>query len=165
MISLKIRKDKLAPVGANVNKSFVTLGVILGAFGGESFFTYLLKLSTHLLDENFEGTVEFKDLTESSFACAVIAALVLLGIIMMNYIQSSRYKGSNPKYTWKRLPQWWELHVRCLAVPVIGLLALAAEVMLLCGLYYLAYRWALPKWQFPQNFDGAFIDGLKWGFM
>ena len=167
---MKLRTDKIVPVGIKAKKHFNILGVCLGTFAGESFFTYLIKLSNfrsayrNLAQGGTINEVSFCDVTENSFMFSLVVLMFFIGLALSNYLISRKSGGSNPIYTFKRIPQWWEIHVRCLAVPVIGALAMAVEVILLCGLYYLIYRLAIPDEILPHSFDGAFINGLKWGF-
>lgn len=140
----------------------------MGTFGLISLFKFIIQLTEQINDllrrEYITDKLEFRQTTDGCFVLGIILAVVLLGMIIINYIQSTKYGGSNPIYTWKRVPRWWEMHVRCLAMPMLGFLAVAIEILLLCGIYYRIYRCVIPEQLMPQNFDGAFIAGLEWGF-
>lgn len=55
------------------------------------------------------------------------------------------YRGSKSVYLMRRLPDRWEYHRRCLAVPVLTVLAAAAAFGLQTGLHYLCYLLLTPK--------------------
>lgn len=52
--------------------------------------------------------------------------------------------GSKPIYLMRRLPQHWELHKRCLGIPVTGALGAMALLGCLSILFYLIYRFCTP---------------------
>ena len=71
--------------------------------------------------------------------------VILLGCIIaivMFYLYHRQ--GSMSIYTMRRLPDHWDLHRRCLAVPMaVSALAVILTVLLL-ALYYAFYLWLVP---------------------
>ena len=57
--------------------------------------------------------------------------------------------GSKAIYLMRRLPERWDLHRRCLAMPLAGLLAAPALQGLLGSLYYLVYILCTPRQCLP----------------
>jgi len=78
---------------------------------------------------------------------------VALPQICYNYIYTRR--GSRSDYTLRRLPDKWEWHRRCLAVPVLavsGGMLLLALALVLC---FLIYQFATPPQFLRCNQEGA----------
>lgn len=67
-------------------------------------------------------------------------AMVLLGV----YHYSYHSKGSKAIYLMRRLPRYWELHLRCLGLPVAGAVGAMSMLGLLTMLFYLVYRFCTP---------------------
>lgn len=70
---------------------------------------------------------------------------------VQNY--QSHYRGSRSIYLMRRLPDRWELHRRCLILP---LLELAATLLLLAVLtvgFYFLYRGCAPGGSLPLSWD------------
>ena len=70
---------------------------------------------------------------------------------VQNY--QSHYRGSRSIYLMRRLPDRWELHRRCLILP---LLELAATLLLLAVLtvgFYFLYRGCAPGGSLPLYWD------------
>jgi len=59
------------------------------------------------------------------------------------------YAGSKSIYLMRRLPERWELHLRCLALPAVGILSALALQGLLGSLYYLVYILVTPRQCLP----------------
>ena len=72
---------------------------------------------------------------------------LMVVMIVVNYLHY--YQGSKSIYLMRRLPDSWELHRRCLAVPVAGLLGALSLQGLLGVLYYLIYIWVTPRQCLP----------------
>ena len=80
---------------------------------------------------------------------------------------ASLRRGSRMWYTFRRLPDRWEVHRRCLAVPVLVLLAAAALCLALTGIYFLIYCHALPDACRPAGggpWDRGDLLGVFWLF-
>ena len=52
-------------------------------------------------------------------------------------------------YLMRRLPDRWELHRRCLFLPLAGLLAAGILSLALAAAYFFLYRWAIPEALIP----------------
>ena len=52
-------------------------------------------------------------------------------------------------YLMRRLPDRWELHRRCLFLPLAGLLAAGILSLALAVTYFFLYRWAIPEELIP----------------
>lgn len=79
----------------------------------------------------------FSRLIGSAFYGFYIIALVSAGLAVWNY--ASHRQGSRADYLMRRLPDRWEYHRRCLAVPLAGILislGLALVLRLLYGALY-----------------------------
>lgn len=74
------------------------------------------------------------------FFTLTLVPAVILG--WNNYRELSQ--GSRMWYTFRRLPDRWEVHRRCLGIPALVLLAVAALCLLLTGIYFLIYCNVLP---------------------
>lgn len=66
------------------------------------------------------------------------------------YHYAYHYNGSKSIYLMRRLPERWELHRRCLAVPAVGAVSSMALQGLLGSLYYLIYILCTPRQCLPM---------------
>lgn len=55
------------------------------------------------------------------------------------------WSGAKPIYLMRRLPSRWELHRRCLTMPLLGLGGCAVLAALIVALYCVIYRLFTPK--------------------
>ncbi len=72
-----------------------------------------------------------------------VLAAVLLALIPVNY--ASFYRGSRSIYLMRRLPTPWELHKRCLTLPLASALFTLAQMGLVTLLYYVLYLQITPE--------------------
>lgn len=82
----------------------------------------------------------FNDIMGYGLAGFPILWLCLGALAVWHYVYHRR--GSRADYTMRRLPNPWELHLRCLALPVTGIvvtLALARGIYLLYWWMYLTF--------------------------
>ena len=75
----------------------------------------------------------------------VCLAMVLLGIYHYYYHNQS----SKPIYLMRRLPSSWELHIRCLGIPVMGAVGAMAILGVLTVVFYLIYYFCTPAQCLP----------------
>ncbi len=92
------------------------------------------------------GSIIFEDfnvILGSSLIGFLLLALCMLALIVYHYIY--HWQGSKSIYLMKRLPNRWELHRRCLTLPVLAALLclLAAGALLL--IYYGFYMVLTPE--------------------
>lgn len=59
------------------------------------------------------------------------------------------YRDGRSIYLMRRLPDRWELHRRCLFLPLAGLLAVGILSLALAVGYFFLYRWAIPEGLIP----------------
>ena len=64
------------------------------------------------------------------------------GMVAMFYLHHRQESMSI--YTMRRLPNRWELHIRCLTVPIAAALLAIILAILLMLLYYAFYMWLVP---------------------
>lgn len=72
----------------------------------------------------------------------VIEATLMLLFIIHHY--AYHYQGSKSIYLMRRLPSRWELHRRCLTLPVAGAVVILALGFALVFLFYRTYMAATP---------------------
>lgn len=104
------------------------------------------------------------------FPCLLLA---LGAVVLAAYNYGKLWRGSKPVYLMARLPDRWELHRRCLGVPLGLLLAALVLAALLLLVYYGVYRLLTPaQWLRPgqlarlqELFAGLFLPFPRpgWG--
>lgn len=72
----------------------------------------------------------------------LIVAACMAAFAVIHY--SYHYQESKSIYTMRRLPRRWELHRRCLTLPVAGLTVSLLAAFLLLVIYYAAYMLMTP---------------------
>lgn len=102
--------------------------------------------SNYILKEN-AVMKPFSELLGGVFWGFALAAAAMLLEAVRFY--SSHYQGSKSIYTMKRLPSPWELHRRCLTVPIAAVVACGLLALLLLGVYYAAYLYCTPAGCLP----------------
>jgi hypothetical protein len=86
---------------------------------------------------------DFVIILDTALMGFVIVALASLILVIYHYVY--HHQGSKSIYLMKRLPNRWELHRRCLTLPLMGaLLCLLAALILLLA-YYGIYIACTPK--------------------
>lgn len=83
------------------------------------------------------------------FSLLYLVAIGLVLLAVKNY--TSFWQGSKSIYFMRRLPDKWELHRRCLRLPLLGLLACAVLMFLLILLCYVLYMHTIPEANLPPN--------------
>ena len=148
----KLDLSRHAPMGARVDSQFVTFCVLAGFAMGYSLL-YFLRFSNYL-DWLYERRGAVKVLMEGVFMVDFIvvledaltwfwgAAVCCLLAIPFNY--AHHYKDTKSIYTMRRLPKRWELHRRCLTLPVAGAVILLILSFLMLVLYFWHYMAVVP---------------------
>ena len=71
--------------------------------------------------------------------------LLFLVAAILSFVNYSGFRnGSKSCYLMRRLPDQWEYHRRCLALPLLAILAGLVSIPLLIGLFYALYLHATP---------------------
>ena len=95
--------------------------------------------------ELIEGAVmpDFAELMDGTLLVFLAIALTMMGLAIYHYI----YHRLDTKsyYVMRRLPSRWELHRRCLTLPVIGLLICGAAALIMTLIYYWIYMGCTPE--------------------
>ena len=95
--------------------------------------------------ELIEGAVmpDFAELMDGTLLVFLAIALTMMGLAIYHYI----YHRLDTKsyYVMRRLPSRWELHRRCLTLPVIGLLICGAAALIVTLIYYWIYMGCTPE--------------------
>ena len=92
-----------------------------------------------------EGVVmkDFGYLLDKTFLGFVIVALCMVVLAVWHY--AGHYQGSRSIYTMRRLPDRWELHRRCLTLPVLGVLGCLVCAVILLLIFYAIYQNTTPE--------------------
>ena len=92
-----------------------------------------------------EGAVmpDFAELMDGTLLVFLAIALTMMGLVIYHYI----YHRLDTKsyYVMRRLPSRWELHRRCLTLPMIGLLICGAAALIMTLIYYWIYMGCTPE--------------------
>lgn len=115
---------------------------------GRAIPTYIYLLSAEA--SNLAITVFFP------FTLVVVGAILLA---VWNYLGFRRETKS--VYLMKRLPDRWELSRRCLALPLLTLLACGVLVPLLTGLFYGLYLYLPPPEAIPPDNGKIFWANIR----
>ena len=90
---------------------------------------------------------EFEALIEGRMIGFGIVIVILICISVYHYIY--HYMDSKLVYLMKRLPNKWEMHKRCLVIPVAGIIITIVCMILLWFLYYGIYLVFTPQQCLP----------------
>ncbi len=95
--------------------------------------------------ELIEGAMmpDFAELMDGTLLVFLAIALTMMGLVIYHYI----YHRLDTKsyYVMRRLPSRWELHRRCLTLPMIGLLICGAAALIMIAIYYWIYMGCTPE--------------------
>lgn len=95
--------------------------------------------------ELIEGAVmpDFAELMDGMLLVFLAIALTMMGLAIYHYI----YHRLDTKsyYVMRRLPSRWELHLRCLTLPVTGLLICGVAALIMTLIYYWIYMGCTPE--------------------
>lgn len=149
---MKNRITKYAPAGIDLKmERKVFLVGILCALGYSMFFLLRFK---NAYDELFEwsgtrkflipGAVmpDFVELLDSAMWGFLILHWCMLLLILYHY--AYHRQGSKSIYLMKRIPDRWELHRRCLTIPIILACVSLIAMGIIFFLYYKIYMTVTP---------------------
>ncbi len=129
--------DKLAPVGvsARTEISGILAGLGLAAFWSLTGVARIVEHMNGLTYNSSYGITEipfspYRVLLGTALDGFFLVALVLVFLAIGHYLYHRR--GARTDYLMRRLPRPWEYHMRCLALPALG-------IVLALGLATLGY--------------------------
>ena len=142
-----------APLGARADAQFATFCVLAAAsllysllyFHRFSNYLDLLYQMVGIKKVLIEGAImpDFVVVLEDALTWFWGAAVCCLLAIPFNY--AHHYKETKSIYTMRRLPERFELHRRCLSLPVAGAVILLALSFLMLVLYFWHYMAKVPQ--------------------
>jgi len=145
---MKIDLSRSAPPGYDTKweVSFWCTGMVLAGIYSMGFFIRLMNELQYLKNRLEFGRHDFMpdcaEIIGNALFGFVILAVCMSFFAVMHYVY--HWQGSKSIYVMRRLPSRFELHRRCLALPLLGAaLSLIAAFLLLC-LYYGIYMLATP---------------------
>ena len=150
---MKIDLSRHAPPGLNLSMEKNTF-----LWGGAAAICWSFSCLFRLADEHRdlykhvrgervlqEGAImtDFYIILGSSLLGFAVLALVMLAFAVYHY--AYHRQGSKSIYLMRRLPNGWELHRRCLTIPIVSaVFCMVAAFILLC-VYYWIYVAVTPK--------------------
>lgn len=155
---MRIDFDRFVPLGLDgKNESqWILAGLIVSALSALINFSnqytdalsrlYVYGLGTKRL---IPGAV-MAPFYQTVMGCEVGFTLVCLAMALLAvYHYHYHTQGSKSIYLMRRLPRSWELHMRCLGLPVLGAAGAMASLGLLTVFFYLIYRFCTPAQCLP----------------
>lgn len=96
-----------------------------------------------------EGAVmpAFSDLTMDLFE--VFYLVILFCVVLMVYHYYYHYQGSRMMYLMRRLPNKWEVHIRCCVLPIMAVVLSIIYMLVLRILFYAIYILCTPSQCLP----------------
>lgn len=142
-----------APLGVNVSSEWhgYVAGLVVAVCYSMIFLIRYFNARANLYEwtlkgeQLIEGAImpDFAELMDGMLLVFAAIALTMAGLAVYHYIY--HYQDTKSIYVMRRLPSRWELHRRCLTLPVVGLLLCGAAVMLLILLYFWIYMGCTPE--------------------
>ena len=149
---MRIDLSRLAPLGLDGKKEgqwIVTGWVLAGLMAAIEFSNQYTDALARLY--LYGGSIKLiPGAVMTEFSLLVMGCefgFVLLGLalgLLAVYHYSYHSQGSKPVYLMRRLPKPWELHIRCLGMPLAGIAGGLALLGLECVLFYCVYRSCTP---------------------
>lgn len=152
--SRRIDWDRHVPVGLDGRRerNWGLLGLFFSLFWSVlHFLAYYSLFLNDLLDREGQmraaGFVniympDFDELLVGNFGGFTMMALCMLPLALYHYL--CHYRGSRSIYLMRRLPDRWELHRRCLALPALGLALSVLIPAVLVVIYFCIYQFGTP---------------------
>ena len=152
---MKVDLSRYFPVSANIKKERKTFWILLAIaaaysliffiqlfFAREKLFDWDYKTGMNILRENALMPLYTEVLAESLYGLYALTIASILGIIR-NY--ASFWQGSKSIYLMRRLPDRFELHRRCLSMPIADACITLLVAAILFFLYYAVYIAVTPE--------------------
>lgn len=168
--SRRIDWDRHVPVGLDGRRerNWGLLGLFFSLFWSVlHFLAYYSLFLNGLLDREEQmlqaGAAErympdFDELLVGNFGGFTTMALCMLPLALYHYL--CHYRGSRSIYLMRRLPDRWELHCRCLALPALGLALSVLIPAVLVVIYFCIYQFGTPRRFLGTSAgDAYFIQG------
>lgn len=148
---MKFDLSRHAPVGFEVQteKDVFVAGMILSAIYSLRFFweysddEWLIYTSgSKEIVRPGSTMTSFAELIDGCLMGFGIVAAVMIAFIVWHYVYHTQ--ESRSIYLMRRLPNRWELHRRCLTLPVVGMAICGLAAFGFLMLYYVFYMTATP---------------------
>ena len=139
----KINWEKHTPPGFEYETelSIFFAALIISVLWSLSFFTRFSNVATYISE--WRGIPYFYELLGNAFFCFPIAIALMLSSIAMNY--AHYHSGSKSIYLMRRLPNKWELHRRCIEIPLASAAITLLTAIIIFFIYYLIYMLWINK--------------------
>ena len=148
---------KYAPLGIPYEKHIRGFFALVGCATGCSMFFFLQyanaldRLYTYRAGKKvlMVGAIidSFGQITEGLFLMGYAISIAVFLMVIYYYLY--HYQGSKMMYLMKRLPDKWEIHRRCLTLPIAGAVLMAVWMKLLEMFYYVIYILWTPSQCLP----------------
>lgn len=149
--------EKYAPPGIDVatEKGWYLAGLVVATLWSMWFFIQYLNERNALFEYKngqprlIEGAMmcSFEQLMEYRFWLFQVVLVSMLFMVVYHYFY--HYQGSKMMYLMRRLPDKWELHRRCVALPIIGAVITVLCMVGLRVLYFAVYIFCTPQQCLP----------------
>lgn len=145
--------ERHVPPGVNVPQELKWL-----AWGGAGSLLYSFAFLIRYIDSyqslfSWTGTSrvldtaaampDFAEVLDGSLAGFLILALGMAAVVAYHY--AYHYQGSKSIYLMKRLPSRWELHRRCITLPVLAAASSLCAALLMLLFYFVIYMIFTPE--------------------
>ena len=149
--------DKYAPVGVNLAQE--VLGYVMAATFSVAYSSLFLGRYMEARDEMYEwvngkkvlidGAMmpRFETLIDGCFIVFVIALIGMASVTIYHYLY--HYQGTKSIYVMRRLENKWELHRRCITLPIAAMLITAMIAVVLYFVYQGIYLMLTPQQCLP----------------
>ncbi len=149
--------DKYAPVGVNLAREVMgyIMAVTFSVFYSFLFLGRYLEARSDLYEwANGERVLQngaimprFEELADGCFNVFVIALIGMAAVIIYHYLY--HYQGTKSIYLMRRLENKWELHRRCITLPIAAMLITAVIAVVLYFVYQGIYLVFTPQQCLP----------------
>lgn len=161
---MKTKIKKLAPVGFSVKTELVLFAlsyIFATAYSILLFCDRFFNLGNYMLTRHYEknnspkiypeGTLaaNFNKFIDDIFLLFLVSAMLMCVFCILHI--TYHYQNSKSIYLMKRLPKKSEYYVRCLTLPLTGIILCAVTVVLLVNIFYLIYITQIRPEFLPEN--------------
>ena len=108
----------------------------------------------------YEPAPRFTEMMRGAFPLLPVVFAGMIFMIIINY--RSYRKPSKSVYVMKRLSNRWEMHRRCLLVPVAEFLLHLIVCAVICIICYSIYKHVMLPQRLPKQFDFNFWRTFVW---
>ena len=145
--------SRCAPPGINLKqeRQFFLTGMICAELYSMLFLLRYGNARSWLFEQHagqrmlIPGAIMEDFVTILSDALVGFLVLSLCMLVLIVYHYAYHYQGSKSIYLMRRLPSSWELHRRCLTLPLLAVLCCALAALILLLIYYGIYLFFTPK--------------------